>query len=56
MSVWEYLDKHEIIGTFVVLVMGYLVLVVIESVLVSWAKAWGSRGRAARNEGGAQDG
>lgn len=39
MTLWDYLDKHEIVGTILV----FLVLLATESVLVAWAKAWAVR-------------
>lgn len=43
MTLWDYLDKHEFVGTFLVLVLGFLALLATESVLVAWAKAWAAR-------------
>lgn len=47
MTVWDYLDKHEIIGTFTVLVALLLVCSVAETFITSVTRAWAARATAA---------
>ncbi len=43
MTVWDYLDKHEIVGTCLVLFSVFWTGACFDSVLCAWAKAVGLR-------------
>ena len=44
MTLCEYLDRHEIIGTGLFIVVAFFVRATATDVLTAWARAWGQRG------------
>lgn len=44
MTLWDYLDKHEIIGTGLIIIVSFFIMATATDVFVAFAKAWGARG------------
>ncbi len=51
MTIWDYLDKHEIIGTCLVFALALIAAQAAATILIAWAQAWGKRVRATRVQG-----